>query len=80
LSSSGLKQKGCIRVWTGKKFQGTGGKAVTYSSFKLGLGERGFDLDLLAVVPRHVSREDFFADFYHHLAKKPEVSPRLLCQ
>ena len=28
----------------------------------------------LAVVPRHVSREDFFADFYHHLAKKSEVS------
>ena len=63
-----------------QEVQRTGGKAVTYSSFKLGLGERGFDLDLLAVVPRHVSREDFFEDFYHHLAKKPEVSPRLLCQ
>ena len=63
-----------------QEVQRTGGKAVTYGSFKLGLGERGFDLDLLAVVPRHVSREDFFADFYHHLAKKSEVSPRLLCQ
>ena len=52
----------------------TGGKVVTYGSFKLGGGERDSDLDLLAVVPRHVSREDFFADFYHHLAKKPEVS------
>ena len=51
-----------------------GGKVVTYGSFKLGVVEKDSDLDLLAVVPRHVSREDFFADFYHHLAKKSEVS------
>ena len=52
----------------------TGGKVVTYGSFKLGVVERDSDLDLLAVMPRHVSREDFFVDFYHHLAKKTEVS------
>ena len=52
----------------------TGGKVVTYGSFKLGVVERDSDLDLLAVVPRHVTREDFFTNFYHHLAKKNEVS------
>ena len=52
----------------------TGGKVVTYGSFKLGVVERDSDLDLLAVVPKHISREDFFASFYQHLAKKTEVS------
>ena len=44
----------------------TGGKVVNYGSFKL----RDSDLDLQAVVARHMRREDFFADLYHHLAKK----------
>ena len=48
----------------------TGGKVVTYATFKLRLVERDSDLDLLAVVARHMRREDFFADLYHHLAKK----------
>ena len=51
-----------------------GGKVVTYGSYKLGVVDRESDLDLLCVVPRQVSRDDFFSHFYISLAKKAEVS------
>ena len=47
-----------------------GGKVVTYGSFKLGVVDKDSDLDLLAVVPRFVNREEFFEDFYSNLARR----------
>ena len=47
-----------------------GGKVVTYGSFKLGVVDKDSDLDLLAVVPRFVNREEFFDDFYGNLARR----------
>ena len=69
IRSEGLRQgMGWAKVEQG------GGKIVTYGSFKLGVVDRDSDLDLLAVVPKHINREDFFADFYIHLFKKTEVT------
>ena len=33
---------------------------------RMGLNEAGADIDIICVVPRHVSREDFFGDIAPH--------------
>ena len=51
-----------------------GGKVVTYGSFKLGVVDKDSDLDLLAVVPRFVNRDEFFEDFYSSVARRSDVT------
>ena len=47
-----------------------GGKVVSYGSYKLSVVDKESDLDLLVVVPKQVSREDFFRNLFDQLTKK----------
>ena len=51
-----------------------GGNVFTFGSYRLGVHNRGADIDSLTVAPRHILREDFFTSFYEVLKRQPEVS------
>lgn len=50
-----------------------GGKIFTFGSYRLGVYGPGSDIDTLVVVPKHVTRQDFFDVFAELLKKRPEL-------
>ena len=60
--------------WRGGGWGREAARVVVYGSFGLGVVDRSSDLDLLAVIPGQLTREQFFADFYALLAARREVT------
>ena len=50
--------------------EGTQARLVCFGSFKLSVIDCESDLDLLCVVPSHITRISFFTAFYHRLQNK----------
>jgi len=51
-----------------------GGNVYTFGSYRLGVHNKGADIDALCVAPRHILREDYFDSFVKILRGQPEVS------
>lgn len=51
-----------------------GGKVYTLGSYRLGINQKGADIDTLILAPKHILREDFFNDLYNMLLARPEVT------
>jgi len=69
-----VRSDGLRQAMNWNKVEQVGGKVVCFGSFKLSVVDKESDLDLLCVVPKHITREAFFHTLYDNLGKKDEVT------
>ena len=65
-----IRSEGLRKRITWSQLEQVGGKVVSYGSFKLSVVDKESDLDLLCVVPKLVTRDQFFSTLYDLLLKK----------
>ncbi|VDB97127.1 unnamed protein product [Peniophora sp. CBMAI 1063] len=66
-----VKKVSLMRGFTDATAEAAGGKIFTFGSYRLGVHGPGSDIDTLCVVPKHVTREDFF-DIFEHMLRETE--------
>lgn len=54
--------------------ENVGGKIYTFGSYRLGVHNKGADIDALCVAPRHIDRSDYFTSFFELLKQQLEVT------
>ena len=65
-----------VKLWVSEEAarmgadEGTQARLVCFGSYKLSVIDCESDLDLLCVVPSHVTRTSFFTSLYHRLQNK----------
>ena len=69
-----VKKVSIMRGFTEAAAEAAGGKIFTFGSYRLGVHGPGSDIDTLAVVPKHITREDFFDIFEHMLREMDGVT------
>ncbi|CAH8506126.1 unnamed protein product [Schistosoma rodhaini] len=73
ISNAWIRQKALEQNLPAHVANSTTGKIFTFGSYRLGVNFRGADIDSLLVVPRFITREEFFSDFQTVLAENSNV-------
>lgn len=73
ISNNWIRQKALEQNLPQHVANSTTGKIFTFGSYRLGVNFRGADIDSLLVVPRFITREEFFEEFQTVLADNPYV-------
>ncbi|CAH8524683.1 unnamed protein product [Schistosoma margrebowiei] len=73
ISNAWIRQKALEQNLPAHVANSTTGKIFTFGSYRLGVNFRGADIDSLLVVPRFITREEFFGDFQTVLAENSNV-------
>lgn len=68
-----IKETSLARNYPPNAVDRVGGKIYVFGSYKLGVHNKGADIDALCFAPRHIPREEFFRSFFRLLKQQKEV-------
>eukprot|EP01063_Lacrimia_lanifica_P039353 TRINITY_DN8627_c0_g1_i1.p1 TRINITY_DN8627_c0_g1~~TRINITY_DN8627_c0_g1_i1.p1 ORF type:complete len:698 (+),score=258.70 TRINITY_DN8627_c0_g1_i1:109-2094(+) len=67
-------QEGLNKGYRHEDAKNMGGRIYTAGSYRLGVHGPGDDIDTLILVPRHVTRAEFFGSFHDRLKQAPQIT------